>query len=695
MVKGYILGLVLAFFGGAQSSSAQLANDDCGGATFLGSVTEYCSAVGEFTTVGATASPQPKPFCHPDEGQLDVWVSFRATATSGSIRVIGSLRRDGGGSIVNPQLALYSGAGCSALEEIACVSDAFESNVVQVLTDSLQPGEIYYIRLGARGANVGTLKLCVDLYDFVPKPASDCVDGVLLCSKDPFTVTRLEGAGRNTREIDPQSCIREEFSSVWYKWTCEESGDLGFVLTPSNPTDDLDFVVYELPGGVNGCNGKRELRCEAAGENIGAPLSDWERCSGQTGLRTGETDVSEPPGCQSSNNNFVRTIDMVAGRSYALVVNNFSQSGNGFSIEWSGTGTFVGPKPAFAISPDVGGQCDLTEFRFTNQSTTSPGATSTYQWFFGSFAEPAQLTGTGPFAVNYGSFGQKFITLRLRSSDGCVVTETKSVFVEPCCEQSEPLVAGTPLTTDPSCAGTASGSFEVPIDSGVPEYFFSLNGGPYLPTSERTGLTEGNYRVFIQNIKGCTDTAEVTLTDPPPLEVEIGNNFTITFGDSTLLEAMTNQAGDFRYTWTGADSVRCLDSACNRVYVYGFSPAELTVTAESAAGCTAVDRLQIEVRKERPLYAPTGFSPNDDQTNDRWTLFGPPVLARINYLRIFDRWGNQVFENAGMLPNDTMAGWDGNFRGEEMNSGVYAWVAEVQYVDGVTVRVNGDINLLR
>ena len=80
MVKGYGLLLILSLFGSALAW-AQPANDECGGAIFLGSITDYCSAVGEFTNVGATTSPQPKPFCHPDETQRDVWVSFQATAT--------------------------------------------------------------------------------------------------------------------------------------------------------------------------------------------------------------------------------------------------------------------------------------------------------------------------------------------------------------------------------------------------------------------------------------------------------------------------------------------------------------------------------------------------------------------------------------------------------------------------------------
>jgi len=113
------------------------------------------------------------------------------------------------------------------------------------------------------------------------------------------------------------------------------------------------------------------------------------------------------------------------------------------------------------------------------------------------------------------------------------------------------------------------------------------------------------------------------------------------------------------------------------------------------AGCTAVDLLQIDVRKTRPLYAPTAFSPNGDATNDLWTLFGPEVIEKINFIRIFDRWGNQVWEGKDLTPNDISQGWDGNFRGRPMDPGVFAWVAEVLYIDGEALTVTGDINLIK
>ena len=685
--------LLSAWCGAAVVASAQPANDDCAGALYLGAERAYCSFSGEFSNEGATVSGVPRAECFFDDETRDVWVSFRAVATEVSLRMVGALIRDGGGTIAFPELALYSGT-CGALQEVACISDAFENNVIQVIADSIAPGELYYVRLGAREGGTGTFKLCIDQFDFVPEPSSDCVDGVLLCSKAPFTVPRIVGVGNDGTEVNG-TCVQGESSSVWYKWTCDQPGDLGFVLTPSSPIDDLDFVVYELPDGIDGCDTKVVRRCEAAGENIGAPQRNWERCSGPTGMRPGEIDIEETPGCRASNNNFVLSLEMEAGKSYALMVNNFSDSGSGFSIEWSGSGTFLGPRPAFATTPEVGGQCDLTTFDFIDASRTTPGATVEYQWSFGSFASPPRHTGRTPPEVTYGSFGEKVATLRIQSSDGCVVTETQRLFVEPCCLPSDPLVAAAPAVTDPTCAGTPTGAFDVAIESGAPDYFFSVDGGPYLPEAERAGLFAGTYAVYVENVKGCRDTVEAVLTDPPPLGVDLGDDLTLAFGDSARVRALVDLPGDFDYTWTGLDSVRCVTAACDEVVVYGLRPGELSVGVSSGQGCTAVGRLRLEVRSERPLYAPTAFSPDGDDVNDRWTLFGPPVLASIDYLRVFDRWGNLVYAAEDLAPNDLASGWDGTFLGEDMNAGVFVWVAGITYVDGVTIETTGDLNLVR
>ncbi|MCP4441075.1 MAG: gliding motility-associated C-terminal domain-containing protein, partial [Aureispira sp.] len=63
--------------------------------------------------------------------------------------------------------------------------------------------------------------------------------------------------------------------------------------------------------------------------------------------------------------------------------------------------------------------------------------------------------------------------------------------------------------------------------------------------------------------------------------------------------------------------------------------------------------------------------------------------------RVYDRWGELIFEGTGLSINDASTGWDGTFKGKPMNSGLYAWYAEVEFADGHVEVIKGDITLLR
>jgi large repetitive protein len=64
-------------------------------------------------------------------------------------------------------------------------------------------------------------------------------------------------------------------------------------------------------------------------------------------------------------------------------------------------------------------------------------------------------------------------------------------------------------------------------------------------------------------------------------------------------------------------------------------------------------------------------------------------------LRVYDRWGELVFDGADMTVNDATQGWDGTFRGKNVSSGIFAWYAEIEFIDGFVLVLKGDITLLR
>jgi hypothetical protein len=64
-------------------------------------------------------------------------------------------------------------------------------------------------------------------------------------------------------------------------------------------------------------------------------------------------------------------------------------------------------------------------------------------------------------------------------------------------------------------------------------------------------------------------------------------------------------------------------------------------------------------------------------------------------MRIYDRWGELLFENENFTPNIPQFGWNGIARGDKVNPGVYVYVVEVEYFDGSSDVLSGDVTVIR
>jgi len=667
---------------------AQPLNDECVTAINLTELTSWCSTPGAYASIGATASPQANPVCFPMADANDVWFSFVAEANTINITVNGA-SSSSGGSLMNPQFVLYSGS-CGNLVEEECASDNAGNNIIESFAGPLTIGQTYYIRVDARNENEGIFQLCLNNYNQVPDPQQDCNTAVILCDKSPFTVQSVVGFGQ--QEVDVNTCMQGESASTWYKWTCDTPGTLGFTLSPSNATDDLDFIVYQLPNGIDNCSNKELLRCMASGENVGQPFDTWEPCTGPTGLSIASADLEETPGCASGDDNFVSAIDMVAGQSYALVVNNFSNTGNGFSIEFNGTGTFLGPEADFSINPPEGVPCDDDPITVTDASFFNAGNIVGWSWNFGNGANPQTANTVGPHTIFYNSIGTKSIALTIETDEGCIVTTVLEVEVSECCAPPFDLIVVLDDLNNPVCAGEANGSIFVSGIGGNPDYEFSIDGVNWSASSAFYDLPAGEHTILIRDIKGCEDMITVTLVDPPLLEVDAGEDQTIVLGDETQLMATVFPSGG-DYLWSPVDSLSCLD--CLTPMTDVTNTTTYTLTATGGSGCTASDDVTIFVNKIRPIYIPNVFSPNFDGINDFFTAYGNVAAREIVVLRIFNRWGALMYEGRNLPLGDERMGWDGTFKGQAMTPDVFAFYAVIGFIDGVEILYEGDVTILK
>jgi len=113
------------------------------------------------------------------------------------------------------------------------------------------------------------------------------------------------------------------------------------------------------------------------------------------------------------------------------------------------------------------------------------------------------------------------------------------------------------------------------------------------------------------------------------------------------------------------------------------------VIVSNAAGCKGEGYIKLRVYKGPDIYVPTGFTPNNDGRNDIFYPF-PVGIKRINYFRVFNRWGQLVYST-----NVLDLGWDGTFNGKEQASGVYVWMAEGVSRDDRVITKKGTITLIR
>lgn len=404
-------------------------NDRCSDAYTIRNVSNWCSSPRQFSNEGATPSGLPGGSCWPSlllEPDNDVWFKFTAKATSVNISVIGAVEGKPGGTLQNPQFAVYRGGCTNEIREMGCISDGIGYNIVETFISSLTIGETYHIRVDGRNGKTGSFQICVNNYNPVPSPASDCSSAVVLCDKSSFTVPSVTGAGRNRNEIPPGTCLKEESSSAWYKWTCDQPGSLTFSIKPINPGDDIDFALFMLPFGVEDCSMKVPYRCMASGEDVGATFSMWSSCSGSTGLRGGAADLIEQAGCQPGDDNYLAPLSMEAGKSYALLVNNYHNTGNGFSIEFGGTATFKGPTAHFVVNKL---KLPQDKILWVKNASSFDGGIKSYEYNFGKDAKPKSSKKSGPHQIIYSSPGKKSISLTIETNNGCKVTKVRHITI--------------------------------------------------------------------------------------------------------------------------------------------------------------------------------------------------------------------------------------------------------------------------
>ena len=250
----------------------------------------------------------------------------------------------------------------------------------------------------------------------------------------------------------------------------------------------------------------------------------------------------------------------------------------------------------------------------------------------------------------------------------------------------------------PLCFGDEGSLSIVEVLGGEGPYLYSIDGGQTF--GDLTGLENlaaGSVTEIIAlDANGCTIPSEFVMPSPIELEASLPSVVELTVGDDYQIQVQTNIPTNEieTITWTPAIGLSCTD--CLNPSVVPINNINYEVEIITTNGCIEIANIQFRVDRNVDVYIPNAFSPfNGDGVNDSFYLFAKEgVITTVQSLQIYDRWGNQLFINENFNPNESVSGWNGEFRGEKMQPGVYVYYALVEYADGSTELFKGDLTLM-
>lgn len=350
----------------------------------------------------------------------------------------------------------------------------------------------------------------------------------------------------------------------------------------------------------------------------------------------------------------------------------------------------VGVTPNY-IWPSV---CDsnTVKFNYTGKifSLDSLGKPATYVWNFGDPNSNNDVSDSLNPTYRYSQPGTYHGTLQVNTFYGCVNYAPFTVTIP----DSTTLSVKANVAPGVICQGK---TVQLQASSNIGQtYIWSPAQGIANPDSSSTLATPDtttNYIVTAFSNGNCqsgTASVNVVVHDNP--QVSAGPDQTSTTGSTVQLQA-TGSPDVAQWQWSPPDNLSCTN--CANPESTPTQNMTYTVTGTTAFGCATSDSTNIFlICDEGKVFIPNTFTPNGDGKNDIFYPRGRGVKI-VLYFRVYNRFGQLVYERTNFQVNDKTAGWDGTFKGQKLNPQVFVYTTEMICDNNKIFKLSGNVTLLR
>nr|MBC7612131.1 gliding motility-associated C-terminal domain-containing protein [Pseudopedobacter sp.] len=404
-----------------------------------------------------------------------------------------------------------------------------------------------------------------------------------------------------------------------------------------------------------------------------------------TGLNLSSTDFNENAGCGVGQDGFVRYVDAKQGHLYALLINNFTSTDNGFRLDFTtSTVDFLGPAPSFQTQNKF---CD-TDFSSTYiPDEIRPGYT--FKWDFGEGAVNRTSTTAGPVYVKYNGPGERTVTLQITSPLGC--TTYRSYFFKDIGPLPVPKLADISKTY---CVGDTLVITPTNQPEGS-EAVWTLPTGKEITTSGElvvpltTDSLSGIYTLKYteEPCSGSANTIEIKVLKKPIANFEIDPTPDQLYSAPIQFNFVNSSKNATGYLWNFGDGET--STAVSPSHTYTKSGRYLISLVSYNQQCADTLTLPVlKILEEGHVLVPNAFTPNGDGNNDQFNV----LIANLKtyHIDIFNRYGSIVFSSDRIIDS-----WDGTYKGKTMPVGVYYFIISAVDLTGNKIFKKNSVTLIR
>ena len=497
---------------------------------------------------------------------------------------------------------------------------------------------------------------------------SDCGGSIVLCGGIYTEETAPPGTG-NIYEFTGTCNQGTETMSLWYSFTVAETGTISFIIDPVVDADDYDWGLFNITNG--GCAGiiaqdgsSPEVECNSYGSLIAG--------NGPTGISTanGGVGTSNGPG-DTFGPAFNADLQVDSGQTFALVVMNWSNSTDGYTIDFTqSTANIYDASVPEVIS--VVTQCGNQNFDITFSEALLNSSVQ---------LEDFSITGpdgnTIPFnSVNSAdstAYSQTNFTLSLDSGLTIAGTYTFTITnvsgnVEDICgnlavDTSFLVNIIAPVSYDISITNACNG-----INGSIEASYLSGGTNPVsfkiddvlLDEISGSGLDSGIYVVKVIDGAGCEIEQDVVVPNHDiVLSIsELQDSLSCANPDVQIqgVEILPAQTTAFIWnslTSNGSDSLfsQIQNPTTTLPGVYTLYVTEATSGCRDSAS-VIIEESELAGIDLKTLQFPNVISANGDGKNDSWRPYLPSKpdfdvteIFDTYSLIIFNRWGIPVFDS--------------------------------------------------